>query len=59
MNAHDYDTLMAQINDALESKAGGKNNTAKISQIIQATECPYLLALIQSKLPDFRPGKNS
>ncbi|MEL6558523.1 MAG: hypothetical protein AAFQ94_10080 [Bacteroidota bacterium] len=59
MNAHDYDIIMAQINEALESKAGDKPNSAKISQIIRSTECPYLMALIQSKLPDFRPGKNS
>ena len=58
MNAHDYDTIMAQINDALEVKAGKKPNTARISQIIQSTECPYLLALVQSKLPDFKLGKS-
>ncbi len=49
MNSLDYDIIMAQINDALEAKTSDKVDTKKITEIINSTECPYLLSLVKEK----------
>lgn len=52
MNPEEYDTIMAQINEALNTENGKSPDLTKIKSIIQATDCPYLMSMIKGRLAE-------